>query len=139
MSVAQFTKGHSTRLYYGEVNTDPATEVAQIQEMEDLPNVKAEIIDVSTMTSDDQYAEKTAGWKDVGSIKGTCLYTRTSYAAMLALIAQDKRFKVLFVDGSFIYCNGILVDVGAKVTRKGVVTFSFEIQASGKINSSIAS
>jgi hypothetical protein len=126
------TKGHSTKLKYGEQGATPTyTDLGKVIDITP-PAPEAEEIDISTMDSEEQWKEVTAGWADGGEVEVTARYDKAKNAAVYALFRADKAYQVEFSDGSTWSFNGFLKKIGNEVERQGIVTIKLTLRVSGK-------
>jgi hypothetical protein len=129
------TKGHSTKLEYGDEDTyedsETFTALAKVTELGGI-SIEGEDIDVSHMESVEQFAEFDPGWADAGEVEATLQFEKTQNETVYGLFRQPKGFRMVFSEGSKWGFSGYIKGFSNEVERKGIVTAKVTIKISGK-------
>lgn len=129
------TAGHSTAFAFGNQKSFEEsttwTEVAQIVDI-GPPEIEADDIEVSNMTSPEQFKQFDPGWADAGEVEMTIQYTKEAATSLYALFRIPKGFKMTFEDGSSWGFSGYVKKLGGEIDREGVITNTIGVKISGK-------
>ncbi|MEM6560041.1 MAG: phage tail tube protein [Planctomycetota bacterium] len=128
-------KGHSTTIAYGDdatyADSSGFTEFANVTGITP-PKAEADDIDVTHMTSPEQWKEYEAGWADGGEVEFTVQFDKSQTSAVFGLFRQNKGYEITFSDGSTWGITGYIKAFGDEIDREGIVTTTLTIKVSGK-------
>lgn len=128
-------KGHSVTFGYGNQSTYQAsttfTDVAGVVEITP-PKVSADDIDVSHMTTPDQFKDFDPGWAAGGEVELTIQFDTEQNEDVYALFRVKKGFCIAFVNGSRWLLTGYINEFGDEPDREDIVTTKIKIKVSGK-------
>jgi hypothetical protein len=135
MSLPNVTQGYETILSYGNMPTASGstawTDFAGILDIKP-PKVESEDIDVSNMTSPNQFKQFVAGWAMGGEIECKIQFEKSQNATVYGLFRQNKGFKITFSDGSTWTADGYLKTFSNEVDREKIVTADVQVKVSGQ-------
>lgn len=128
-------KGHSTTFEYGNAATYTAsttwTPLAGVVSVTP-PTIESDDIDISTMSSADQFKETDGGWSDGGELEVQVQFEDDQAETVYGLFNQNKGFRITFSNGASWKCNGRIKSYGDEVEREGLVTTTIKVKVSGK-------
>jgi len=95
------------------------------------PEYEVEPIQTSNFTTTGQVHTYQPGWKKPGKAKVTILFDKTLIGTLEGYVGTTKAWRVTYANGSTRDFDGFIVKNGEKAPLDKLVTYTFEIQATG--------
>jgi hypothetical protein len=129
------TQGYQTIFSYGNMPTASGstawTDFAGIDDIKP-PKIESEDIDISNMTSPDQFKQFVAGWANGGEAEVKIQFEKSQNATIYGLFRVNKGYKITFADGSAWAFDGYIKSFANEVDREKIVTADTMVKISGK-------
>lgn len=131
--MASTTKGYGTIVQYATTLTGSYTTLAQCRDMNDGA-VTIEEVDVSHMSSPDQFREKETDWGVGKNFTLNLLYFTTHYQILwnLAVAKSQVWWKITTPDSKIYIFYGFISDIGREIPLAGRLSADVEFVVSGK-------
>lgn len=126
------TQGYETIFSYAA--TAGATSWTDFAGIDDIkpPKIEAEDIDISNMTSADQFKEFVAGWANGGEAEVKIQFEKAQNATIYGLFRTTQGYRITFSDGSTWVFTGYIKSFANEVEREKIVTATVMVKISGK-------
>lgn len=130
--------GAGVTLWYGETSavfTAASSGWTKIAKITDItpPDSSMDDIDNSHAETTNQSRTFQAGWVDEGELAATIIYDKTVYSTLLGIRGDEKKFRILYSDGSGVGWTGYLKSISNPVDIEGLVTSDIAAKVSGEV------
>lgn len=134
--------GYQTRIAYGDAanyaDSTTFTEFAAVTEITP-PELAADDIETSHMTTPKQIKTFLPGWADPGEISLTIEFKKDQAETVYDLFRVPRGYRVEFNDaptpsGSKLFADGYIKTIGPEVDRENLTTVNITIKVSGEID-----
>jgi hypothetical protein len=112
--------GYGTKLYYGADGVS-YTELTDLEEIGEPADGTVEQVEATPLTLTSNAREFLNGAEDPGEFQFSQKYNKTRMAALIALKATRKYFKILYADSSTVIFQANVMKVVPPAGRKGQV------------------